>query len=744
MRRILLTTFWLLAVLALGAGPALADGIIIPVPPVEWPTMPLRSLAIKYHHVTVSIEGQVAVTRVDQVFVNESPHDLEGDYIFPLPPGASIHEFAMWVDGSRLEAQVLDADEARRIYEDIVRSRQDPALLEYAGQNAFRARVFPIPAWGEKRIEIEYSEVLPSDGGLVRYVYPLGTERFSSRPLESVRVEVELLTHSPLKTVYSPSHTVTVARQGERASRVVYAEENVTPSSDFRLYFSTSDQDVAADLLSYREGSEDGYFLLLLSPGSVAEVAQAVPKDVLIVLDTSGSMRGHKLTQAKGAVRYILDNLNSEDRFHILTFASTTHSFRRGLSGLDERDAARGFIGSVVAGGGTNMHAALTESLEQAGGDRPQVVIFVTDGLATEGEVRSEEILAAVRELAPENVRLFTFGVGYDVNTILLDTLADEQRGASSYVQPEEDIEATVSAFYDKVSQPVLTDVDLDWGDTTVDDVYPFPLPDIFGGGQIVVLGRYHEGGSVTVTLTGERDGSGERFAYGSLSLAEEGGADFIPRLWATRKIGHLLTQIRLHGPESELVDEIVELSVRYGIVTPYTSFLVDESEDALTQEGRQALADQALQSLTPPSALDGRGGGGAAAPAVSGQAAVERSVAEEALRSANAAAEPESALVRAAGAKSFVLRDGTWVDTAFDGALLNPDKVPLGSERYFALLAAHPDWNRYLALGPHVLLVWEGQAYEIVAGEVSPAFTPAPASAPPQRAWNWRWPLGG
>jgi len=734
MNKILTAVCCLLAVLAIVAGPVLADGIIIPVPPVEWPDMPLRSLAIKYHHVTVTIEGQVAVTRVDQVFVNESPYDLEGDYVFPLPPGASINSFAMWVDGSRLEAQMLDADEARRIYEDIVRRRQDPALLEYVGQNAFRARVFPIPAWGEKRIEIEYSEVLARDGGLVRYVYPLSTERFSSRPLESVRVEVHIAAHAPLKNVYSPSHDVTITREGADAALVVYADENVTPSTDFRLYYSAGDAEVAADLLSYRDAGEDGYFLLLLSAGTVAESEDAAPKDVHIVLDTSGSMRGDKLAQAKGAVRYILDHLNPDDRFRILTFASTTRSFRQGLSTLADRDEARGFVGSITASGGTNIHAALTETMAQLGSDRPQVVIFLTDGLATEGEVRSEEILAAVRESATEDVRLFAFGVGYDVNTILLDTLAEEQHGASSYVQPEEDIEATVSAFYDKISLPVLTDVRLDWGATDVSDAYPYPLPDIFGGGQLVVLGRYAQGGPASITLTGTRDGVSERYTYANLTLAEEGGSDFVPRLWATRKIGHLLTQLRLHGANEELIDEIVALSVRYGIVTPYTSFLVDESEDALTESGRASLADKALQAYAPGPVGDGYGGGGNA-PAASGQAAVERSLAEGALRDAEAPAEAHAERVRTAGDKSFVLRGEIWVDTAYDSTRLTPERIPIGSARYFALLAEHPEWGKYLAVGPRVLLVWHGEAYEIVPAE------PAPAPTPPARAWNWRWP---
>lgn len=736
MRRVLLTVVWVVALLGLVGAPALADGIIIPHPPPEWPTMPLRSLAIKYHHVTVEIDGQVATTHVDQVFLNESGYELEGDYIFPLPAGASISRFAMWVDGQPVEGRVLEADEARRIYEDIVRQRRDPALLEYVGQNAYRARVYPIPAFGEQRIEIEYSEVLSADGGLVRYVYPLSTEQFSSRPLESVRVTVEIAAHAPLKTVYSPSHSITVTRVGDRQATAVYEEEDVLPSTDLSLYYSVSEEDLAVDLLSFREDPEDGFFLLLLSPGAGLEAAEAEPKDVLFVVDTSGSMRGQKIEQAKDAARYVLDNLNPEDRFNIIAFSSTVEPYAGGLRPIEERDAARVFINRLSAGGGTNIHAALTTALDQIEEGRPQVVVFLTDGLPTEGEVRSERILEAVRERATGDVRLFSFGVGYDVNTILLDTISQEQRGASAYVQPGEDIEAAVSAFYDKISLPVLTDVTLDYGGIDTSEVYPFPLPDVFSGSQLVVVGRYREGGETTLTLTGTRGEGRERYVYDGSAFEVDGGPDFIPRLWATRKIGHLLTQIRLHGPDGELIDEIVDLSVRYGIVTPYTSFLVDETEDALSAEGRQNLADQYLAGAPVPGEgadRGGIGGGGApAAPTATGRDAVEASVAQEALRSAEASGEPEHERVRAVGSRSFVLQGEVWVDTTYDAGAMPIDRVPWGSAAYFHLLAEHPDWGGYLALGPRVILVWEGRAIEIVPEGSAPS-----TRYPRERNWG-------
>jgi Ca-activated chloride channel homolog len=727
----------LLVVLWLGqAFPASADGVIIPILPPVPPHPPVwpRPLAIEYHRVTVTIDEQVATTHVDQVFVNESPHDMEGEYLFPLPVGATISRFAMWVDGRPLEAQVLDCDEARRIYEDIVRERRDPALLEYVDRGAFRARIYPIPAWGEKRIEIEYSEVLSADGGLVRYVYPLSTEKFSSRPLDEASVTVHVSADQEIRALYSPSHAISERRVGDREVEAVYRETGVVPSKDFVLYYSVGEGEPSANLMTYRDAGEDGFFLLLLAPGQQAGPEEVVPRDVIFVLDTSGSMRGNKLAQAKGAARYVLENLNEEDRFNVIAFSTATRAFARGLRPRDEARQAASLINGLRAGGGTNIGRAFEEALALTDPERQQVILFLTDGLPTEGEIRTDKLVEQVAEDAGDSVRIFCFGVGYDVNTILLDVVAQDHNGTSAYVLPDEDIERVVSSLYEKISRPVLTDVALDYG-VTVEEVYPYPLPDLFAGGQLVVVGRYRMSGeadiTATVTLRGRADDHEATYRYRGMRFSGEGGADFIPRLWATRKIGYLLTQIRLHGAQRELVDEIVELSVRYGIVTPYTSFLIDETEDALSSEGRNAIVGREM--MTAPSADLGRGGAGGPA---SGEAAVQSSIAQEALRKADAVIEPESERVQTVGSRAFVLRDGVWVDTTYDATTMTPQRVAFASERYFELMRAHPDWGRYLAIGERVILVWEGRGYAFgEEGEQAPRGEPTAMIAPPPPA---------
>ena len=722
--------FFLLAILVplASAFPAWADGIIIPKPPPHLPRV-WPELTIKYHHVQVAINDQVATTRVDQVFLNEADFPVEGTYIFPLPEEAAISRFDMWVDGERLEGKVLDRDEARRIYEEIVRERKDPALLEYVGRDAFQARIFPIPPHGERRVQIEYQEVLRMDQGLVRYVYPLNTEKFSARPLEEVSVSVELESAAPLKAIYSPSHPVAVDREDDHHARIGYEARDVKPDTDFALYYSVAQEEVGLSVLSYKPSQEDGFFLLLVAPRVEVETGAVIAKDVICVLDTSGSMQGKKLEQAMDALRFVLDHLNGEDRFNIVAFSTGARSYASQLRPASEAPEAKHFVNRLEAVGGTDINRALLEALSSADRERPTILIFLTDGLPTEGVTEAQMILRNVADAAPDNVRIFPFGVGDDVNTLLLDRLAEAHRGATGYVRPGQAIDEEVSAFYATVSRPILADLELDFGPILVGDTYPYPLPDLFAGTQLVIVGRYRHGGTTEIILRGVMNGEGRRLTYKGIHFRQEGGEPsilsgaegFIARLWATRKIGHLLSQIRLHGESQELVDEVVALSIRYGIITPYTSFLVEEPEAALTRYGREEIVRKEVQRLASMPA------------AVSGAKAVDRAQAQGALKVAEAPLEVRQAEVRIVGDRAFVLRDGVWTDTTYDPSQMKPLRVGFGTEGYFQLMVQRPDWGRYFALGQHVIVVLEGQAYEVVEGRGDTIQVPAPTPLPPE-----------
>lgn len=724
--RLLFTILVTLVVLLTIAQPALADGIIIPDPP-PFPEPPLLRdswLTIRYHRVTVTIEDQVAVTRVEQEFLNEHDWEAEGTYVFPLPEGAAVSEFVMWVDGKPVEGEILPADKARAIYEDIVRRRRDPALLEYVGRSAVQARIFPIPPGGSRKVELEYSQVLPAENGLVNYIYPLNTEKFSARPLEDVSVRVEIRSRDPMRAIYSPTHQdrVYIERDGDYRATVGYEESDVLPDQDFELIYTVAQEEVGLNLLTYREPREDGFFLLLVAPTVEVEEGRVIPRDVILVLDTSGSMEGEKIGQAQDALAYVLERLNEEDRFNVIAFSTGLQQYAQRLRPASEARKAIDWVRGLEALGGTDINRALLEALAQVG-ERPTVLIFLTDGLPTEGVTEIEHILANVEEAAPGNVRLFPFGVGDDVNTILLDTLAQQHRGATGYVRPHERIDEEVSSFYAKISAPVLADVEIDFGDVLVEDIYPYPLPDLFAGTQLIVVGRYRGSGATRITLSGEVDGERQEFDYEG-NFRTEGGDGYIPRLWATRKIGYLLTQIRLHGEREEWVDAIVELSVRYGIITPYTSFLIEE-DDILTDAGREEAAERYAALPTAPAF---------------GAPAAEKAEAEAGLRAADSASAgmmPEEAaqVVRLVGTKTFVLRDGVWTDTEFDPSQMNTMEIGFGSEGYFDLLAARPEWGTYLALGERVIFVAEGKAYEVVEGQGEPVQAPPTRTPEPEEA---------
>ena len=716
MKRALFSALMILGLILSTTGLAYADGIIIPDPPPGIPPIEVPNLAIKYHRVNVTIDNQVATTEIDQVFLNDSEWELEGIYIFPLPEEAAISDFAMWVDGEKWEGELLTQEKARQIYEDIVRQRKDPALLEYIGRDAFQASIFPIPPGGERRIELAYSQVLLADQELVKYVYPLDTERFSSRPLEEVVITVHIHSSQAIKAVYSPSHDIAIDRVDDHNVNVSFEANDVTPDRDFELYYTLSDEEFGVNLLTYRESGEDGFFLLLLAPKVEVESQEVVAKDLIFVLDTSGSMEGEKLEQAKEALGYVLEHLNPEDQFNIIAFSTGVNLYADEVQPATNCREARRFIDRLTAVGGTNIDRALLEALEMAKGERPQIIIFLTDGLPTEGVVEMEEIIEDVREAAYENARIFAFGVGDDVNTLLLDTIAQENGGASVYVRPDESIEEEVSTFYAKVSTPLLADIDLDFGGIRVEDTYPYALPDLFLGSQLVTVGRYSNNGHATIVLKGEINGEEQEFRYGA-DFPAQGGEEFIPRLWATRKIGYLLNQIRLHGESQELIDEIVDLSIRYGIMTPYTSFLVDEEVEIFTPEGRDLLLEKAAPLAAAPTA-------------VAGAEAVEDSEARQALWGSQRAAESQA--VKQVGDKVFILRDGLWTDTTYQGQ--GTTKVGFASEDYFRLLAGHPEWGPYFSVGERVIVILDGVAYEVTE-EAQPAIDLTPPHRGPSES---------
>ena len=710
-----------------------ADGLIIIPRPEPLPTP--YPLEVLFHHVDVKINGNIAETFIDQEFYNPSDLMLEGYYIFPIPKGSVINEFSMQINGEMVYAELLDAIKARQIYEDIIRQIKDPALLEYTGQGIFKVRIFPIEPRGKKRVKISYRELLSSDNGLYEYIYPLNTEKFSAKPLKNVRVKVDLKTNKEIKNIYSPTHPVDVVNKDNHNAVISYEEENTKPDIDFKLYFSTNNDDVGLSLLTYKNGNDDGYFLLTAAPSFIIDKDQIDSKDITFVLDVSGSMAGEKMRQAKKALLYCVNNLNKGDGFDIIKFSTEGFSLFGKIETATETNIikAEKFINDLKPVGGTNIEEALNLALkEKRSNNRAHLIVFVTDGKPTIGETEDENLLKKIEKMNDEETRIFTFGIGNEINTHLLDKITEQTRAFRTYISENEDIEVRISSFYDKVQSPVLTNLSLSFSDgIRTFQTYPNNLPDLFRGSSLTVFGRYDGSGNSHITLNGTVKGEKRAFTINTDFTDNNDEYDFIPPLWASRRIGYLLDQIRLNGEDRELVDEITQLAREHGIVTPYTSYLIMEDEEIRVR--RNELVDH-FQTLPPAPELRRENEGDFDAMK---QKSGDRSVtASEELQGLNQA-ENYFETKQGSGRMMYVDETGNernltqqirniqgravyqsgkfWVDSELQNQKVkNEKRIQFNSDEYFKLLSDKPETAQFLALGQNVRFYYNNTFYEI------------------------------
>jgi Ca-activated chloride channel homolog len=744
-----------------------ADGFIV----VERPPQELRRirrhrphfpLTVKYHRVTVEIKGQVAITHVDQVFHNPNAMQLEGTYIFPMPEDAAVTKFSMYMNGQEVQGEVLERGKAKEIYEGIVRSMKDPALLEYMGRGMFKARIFPIPARGDKRVKLSYSQVLKKDNNRCSYRYPLNTEKFSSAPLQECSVKVTIDSKTPIKSVFSPSHKTDLKRSNDNHASVSWVARNTTPNRDFQLYYDLSEKDVGLSIWSYKRPGRDGYFLVTVSPQIELAKKELFAKDIVFVLDTSGSMRQGRLAQAKKALTYCVRSLGSADRFNIVSFSTEARPLHPKLVTVTKarRQTAIERIDEYRPSGGTAMYEALTTALKMKPEDsmgRPFMVVFITDGHPTYGltedEVDPNYIKRQTLKLAG-NTRIFTLGIGSEINTNLLDGIAQGTRAEQEYVLEDENIELKISNFYDKLAYPVLSDCSLIFEGLWVKEVYPRRLPDLFRGGTFNVVGRYKGKGPIVVRLRGKVNGKPVEHILKGIVGGESRELDFLPGRWAKQKIGVLLDQIRLHGEKKELKDEVLFLAKKYGLATPYTSYLVVEDQAGPSRinprrnpsiPGRRGAKGKKPTAPAPmKEEADGQNAAGKAfeklaearkkskksAPSngkspfggVSGRSAVERSLRLKDLKQGKSDATDDideksvREVMRKIGAKTFYNTGKMWVDSAIKDVKKVDTTLLFMSDQYFKLVTDNPEIGRYLSLAGDLLIEFKGKVYKIVS----------------------------
>jgi Ca-activated chloride channel family protein len=578
-----------------------SQGIIVdrhrPIPIAQ--TFEIREVSVD-----ARVRDQVAEVQISQTFHNPGSFQIDTEYFFPMPEEGAIQNFVLMVDGREMPGRLLPKDEARRIYEEIVRTKRDPALLEYMGRGLFKTSVFPIPPNADRKVTMRYTQICKRDHDLVEFAYLFATQKFTAKPIQRLSLTLRIESRDPIKSIYCPTYDARVERVSDHDARVSFEQRDVVPTNDFRVVYTLAEGAFGATVLSYRPTqSEDGYFLLLASPQVKPADTKPLPKTVIFVLDRSGSMTGKKIEQARKSLKFVLNNLRDDDTFNIIAYDDRVDSFKPELQRYSSRtrEEAERFVDNIREGGATNIDSALKTALGMIPDDtRPSYILFLTDGLPTAGVTDEMAIAQNCKSANSKRARLFAFGVGFDVNARLLDRLSGGNSGTSEYVKPDEDIERYVSRFYSKMTSPVLSNIRIEFTGTDINRTYPRDIPDLFEGGQLIWVGRYQRSGRTTLRLTGKVGQESRSLEFAAdLAEGDRGSAhDFVEKIWAMRRVGFIIDEIDLHGQNRELIDELVALSTKHGILTPYTSFLADERVQLHAFRDNASRAGQSLRDL--------------------------------------------------------------------------------------------------------------------------------------------------
>ncbi|NND97721.1 MAG: VWA domain-containing protein [Pirellulaceae bacterium] len=561
--------------------------------------------------IDASIRDQVAEVQVGQTFKNRTNRVLQVKFVFPLPYDGAIDQMTFMVDGEELEGRLLEADKAREIYQSYVRRSQDPALVQWIGTGMFQTQVFPVPAGAERTVSLRYTQLCKRSGTLNDWLLPLAPTKFTCSPIGEIAIRGRIRSDTKLGNVYSPSHDIEIDRSGDNVVKFQYKAKAKVPGSDFRVMWDTGDSPVQVSVVAHRpDKNQDGYFMLMIQPQFDEPTGgeDKIGKNVVLVMDKSGSMRGEKIDQARRAANYVVDHLKGRDQFTLINYDSVVENFRSELTSADKetRTDAKEYIDSMLAGGSTNINEALSQALKMTeGADGPVYVVFMTDGRPTVGERNAMKIADNAKNNLREGTRLFSLGVGHDVNSRLLDKLASICLGQTTYVRPGEPLDDVVSHLYDRIGAPALTDASLkltvDGKEGRTRQLYPSDMYDLFSGDQLVIVGRYRKQGQLQIKLTGDYLGKPQKFVFeDELPKTTSSGKNvFVERLWATRRIGQIIDEIDLHGENKEMVDELIVLSKRHGILTPYTAYLAEEQTDLNDISSGRRVTRLGLQRLS-------------------------------------------------------------------------------------------------------------------------------------------------
>lgn len=690
---------------------------------IERPVGPVRgspAVVRVESHVSVTVDGRIARYEVTERFRNTGGGIAEGTYLYPLPGEAVFSDFSLFQGEQELKGEMMGADQARGIYEAIVRRLKDPALLTLVGHGLVRAQVFPVQPGETRTVVLRFTQVLSRDSDALRIRYAAG-----SRGDAPVTMSIAVANAEQYATAYSPTNPIAESRRG--GTLQITVTPPVTGDVDVVLPFRRGL--VGGTILTHAEPGEDGFALIFLAPPAAAET-RMVPRDMTFVVDISGSMSGAKMEQARAALHQALASLSGHDRFRLVAFSSGIRHFREGFTlatSANLADANR-FVDELNPNGGTNLEGAVAAALDtptETG--RMGIVFLLTDGLPSVGEQEPDRIAAGAAGRIGR-ARIFTIGVGQDVNTYLLDRLAVEGRGSATYVAPGADVEEAVGSLTSKLARPALVDLRIVSAPVRFLDEAPAVLPDLFYGEELVVMTRYRGAGQGPVVFEGTREGQRERFTVQGTFPRQQAENGYVPQLWAARRIGELSRQLRIEGNTTALVEQIRDLGLRYGILTEYTSYLVQEPEQQFAGI-RRAPAPVAA--------------GAASARAMTGQRAFDAAKASANLSASTTMAEADEAVhqrmeqmapaeterradgrvgegqVKRAGGRIFAMRGGIWTDIGHTASLKVTTVAPF-SDAWFALVAARPSLKAPLAVGSPLVLAGKRASLKVEEGGIT------------------------
>lgn len=746
-----------------------------PMPPHPTPRPVSAPIAVEAIAGDIDISDGVGSTTMRMTLRNPGTVQQEAQLMVPVPVGATIRSFGFDGNGMEPTAKILPKDEARRIYEAIVRRAQDPALLEFVGYNLVRSSVFPVPPGKTQTVSLTYEQVLPRDGDRVDFVLP------RTASLESTGTKWTIAGHiksqQPIATLYSPSHEIHTTRISEKELKFEVPVAAAEQPGAFRIstLLEKAGEGLATSIVAYpdpQDANGGGYFLLLggVPPakdrGEGEGVAQPQSREVVLVIDRSGSMRGEKIEQVRAASLQVVEGLRDGEAFNIIDYSSTVERFSAKPVVKDAKTLAdaKKYISDIKADGGTNIHDALLEALrpEVLAGEKGAMlpmILFLTDGLPTVGVTNEAQIRDAAARANTHKRRMFTFGVGFDVNAPLLDHLAEANRGASINVLPKENVEIAVSKVFKRLQGPVMNEPTLTvrlgaGGDgpastRAVREVMPPVLPDLFEGDQVVVIGRYTSNEKMRLRIEGDYRGTKRSFDVDFDPSTASARNGFVPRLWASRRIAYLLDQIRQdagtsagqHEPPPELVKEIVELSTRWGILTEYTSFLATEVGAPATAAVPMAAAPAAAARVIEERAVRGDRGG---LSSVNQSLNLKEAKSQQCANTTNSYWGADMQLrrvnsVQQVADQTLFCRGNRWMDARIlkqkDGDTAKPDQtINFGSAEHFALACRLADEgggeggsrSALLAMRGEVMLLVDGKRVLITAPQNAAQVEPA------------------